>query len=162
VPVFAYKALDAAGEVKQGIIDATTAREAREKLRGRKLFVTDIQPAKGGARKSKSKAKALEPDEGAFDAFNTEGAAFSLQRLFLGRARAELTGTTRLLATLLKAGIPLIDALSSVIQQVEDPYLSTTLRQIREDVRGGISLADAVAAHPELFDPLFANMVRAG
>lgn len=82
--------------------------------------------------------------------------------MFLGRARAELTGTTRLLATLLKAGIPLIDALGSVIQQVEDPYLSTTLRQIREDVRGGVSMADAVAAHPELFDPLFANMVRAG
>src|SRR5690606_5718104 len=65
-------------------------------------------------------------------------------------------------ATLLRAGIPLVDAISSVIQQVEDAYLSTVLRQVREDLQGGVGLADAVAQHPELFDPLYVNMVRAG
>ncbi len=160
MPVFEYKAFDASGAPKQGIIDATTAKDAREKLRGRKLFVTDINAVRKGGKQLPAK-KSEGGDEGS-ELFSTQGASFSLQKLFAGKARAELGSVTRLLATLLRAGIPLVDAISSVIQQVEDAYLSTVLRQVREDLQGGVGLADAVAQHPELFDPLYVNMVRAG
>jgi len=168
VPVYQYKALDQAGDPCGGIVDATSPREAREKLRTRKLFVTDISTVKKGGKKKNALAKAqsgrLSADEGGGEAFggHLEGVSFTLQKLFLGKARAELNSTTRLLATLLKAGITLIDAISSIIQQVEDKYLSTVLRQVREDVKSGVGFADSLAQHPELFDSLYVNMVRAG
>src|SRR5690606_16961797 len=120
----------------------------------------DINAVRKGGKQLPAK-KSEGGDEGS-ELFSTQGASFSLQKLFVGKARAELGSVTRLLATLLRAGIPLVDAISSVIQQVEDAYLSTVLRQVREDLQGGVGLADAVAQHPELFDPLYVNMVRAG
>ncbi|MEZ6187294.1 MAG: type II secretion system F family protein [Planctomycetota bacterium] len=163
MPVYNYKALDGRGELTQGIIDASSPREAREKLRSRKLFVTEM-----AAAKRKKKAKAGEDDGALIRVGDGAGGSvgFSFKdlggKLFIGGARAEMVSVTRLLATLLKAGIPLIDAISSVINQVSDKYLSTVLRQIREAVRGGVGIADALGNHPELFDPLYVNMVRAG
>lgn len=164
MPVFQYTALDDAGSAKTGIIDATTAKEAREKLRNRKLYVTEMETVrKGGGKSKRSRSGALSKVEEEPDMMSgLEGARFSLQKLFLGRARAELTSVTRLLATLLKAGITLVDGISSVIQQVEDEYLGTVLRQVREDIKSGVSFADSLAQHPELFDPLYVNMVKAG
>jgi len=166
MPVYQYKALDQRGEPTQGIIDASSPREAREKLRGRKLFVTDMAAAKGGRKGAIAKADS-EADMPAVGGGPGGGGGLQLdqlqfKRLFLGRSRAELPAVTRLLATLLKAGITLVDSISSLIQQVEDQYLNTVLREIRESVQGGVSFADALAMHPELFDPLYVNMVRAG
>jgi len=166
MPVYQYKALDQRGEPTQGSIDASSPREAREKLRGRKLFVTDMAAAKGGRKGAIAKADS-EADMPAVGGGPGGGGGLQLdqlqfKRLFLGRSRAELPAVTRLLATLLKAGITLVDSISSLIQQVEDQYLNTVLREIRESVQGGVSFADALAMHPELFDPLYVNMVRAG
>jgi general secretion pathway protein F len=179
VPVFQYTAYDKDGDTKQGIIDATTPREARDKLRKKKLFVTDMTAVRKGGDKKKKEGKkksALarksgksgmgrvmvedtveEARAGAMDA-----ARFSVQRFMVRGARQELVGVTRLLATLLKAGINLVDGIGSVIQQVNDKHLDSVLRQVREDIKGGVALADSLGQHPELFDPLFINMVRAG
>jgi general secretion pathway protein F len=152
MPVYQYKALDAKGEQTTGIVDASSPREARERLRTRSVFVTEMTAVKKGK-------KGKDEDAGSVSLAVKD---LDLNRLFLARARQELVSVTRLLATLLKAGITLVDAISSVIQQVEDKYLSTVLRQIREAIQSGTSLADALALHPELFDALFVNMVRAG
>ncbi|MBL4843995.1 MAG: type II secretion system F family protein [Planctomycetes bacterium] len=169
MPVFQYVAFDDAGDTKQGIIDATTAREAREKLRSRKLFVTEMEAVKKGRANKKKETKRSgrsgmgrvpdsEPDAaGAFT-----GAAFAIKRFRVRGARQELVGVTRLLATLLKAGINLVDGITSVIQQVNDKHLDGVLRQVREDLKGGVSFGDSLAQHPELFDALYVNMVRAG
>ena len=159
MPVYKYKALDGrTGEQTTGIVDASSPREARERLRTRNVFVTEMNAVKKGGKETKS-GKTEEVSSGGirFDVKDLD-----LNRLFLARARQELVSVTRLLATLLKAGITLVDAITSVIQQVEDKYLSTVLRQIREAIQSGTSLADALALHPELFDALFVNMVRAG
>jgi type II secretory pathway component PulF len=172
MPVFQYVAFDDAGDTKQGIIDATTAREAREKLRGRKLFVTDMTAVKrgGAAGKKATKKKTRKgqsgmgrvEEEGGDAAGALQGASFAIKQFSVRKARAELVGVTRLLATLLRAGINLVDGLSSVIQQVNDKHLEGVLRQIREDLKGGVSFADSLAQHPELFDALYINMVKAG
>lgn len=170
MPVYEYKALDNSGSTKQGIVDASTPKEAREKLRGRKLFVTEVNAVKRsadkkggkGSKSSKASGRMAKHEEPDVYGQAVAASAFDLRRLFMGAARRELVGVTRLLATLLKAGITLVDSLGSVIRQVEDKYLSTVLRQIREDLRGGVGFADALAMTPELFDPLYVNMVRAG
>lgn len=172
MPVFQYQAFDDAGDTKQGIIDATTAREAREKLRGRKLFVTEMNAVKRGGPASKKGTKKTRKGQSGMGRVEEEdqtdaqgalqGASFALKQFSVRKARAELVGVTRLLATLLRAGINLVDGLTSVIQQVNDKHLEGVLRQIREDLKGGVSFADSLAQHPELFDALYINMVKAG
>jgi type II secretory pathway component PulF len=172
MPVYRYEAFDAKGDATNGIVDATSPREAREKLRNRGVHVTDMTAVKKGGKKKKNKGTSTalakpgeETDSGEFDVDVEEGFSFSdidLSKLFLGRARRELVSVTRLLATLLKAGINLVDAMTSIIQQIEDPHLGAVMRQIREALQSGVSFADGLAQHPELFDALYVNMVRAG
>jgi general secretion pathway protein F len=164
MPVYEYTALDNGGDTKQGIVDASTPKEARDKLRLRKLFVTDITAIRKSKKKKPAKASGTGriANEDEDDIFTAEIRAFDIRKMFVGRARAELVGVTRLLATLLKAGINLVDAINSVIQQIEDKYLSTVMRQVREDLRSGVSYADSLAQHPELFGSLYVNMIRAG
>jgi general secretion pathway protein F len=69
---------------------------------------------------------------------------------------------TRQLATLLKAGIPLADALNALGEQADRGKLKNVVIEVREKVKEGTSLADALGAHPKLFPDLYVNMVRSG
>jgi general secretion pathway protein F len=84
------------------------------------------------------------------------------KRMFQRVSASDLALITRQLATLLHAGVPLVEALSALIEQVEIPMLRSALTQTRDKVNEGTSLADALRAHPKLFEPLFVNMVAAG
>jgi general secretion pathway protein F len=140
MPVFEYRALDAQGKVKEGILDADTAREARHRLREQKVHVVDLRTKAdvGGPRRDWLPA-------------------------FLRRRHAEeVAGVTRQLATMLKSGIPLAQSLTALIDQAETPDVEAVLRDIREKVTQGASLSDAMAFHPAYFSELFVNMVKAG
>lgn len=69
---------------------------------------------------------------------------------------------TRQLSAMVGAGVPLMRALSSLEQHTEDRALKTILTQIVKDVEGGTPLGDALAKHPETFNDIYTNMVRAG
>ena len=69
---------------------------------------------------------------------------------------------TRQFATLLSANLTVVDALTALIEQAESPMLSRTLIQVRENIREGSNLAEALAQHRRVFSSLFINMVRAG
>ncbi len=139
MPVFEYEALNSAGKAVRGIVDAESVRTARTKLRGLGVYPTEIR----------EEAAAL--------------ADRSSARLFRPRVKAkDLAQAFRQLATLLEAGIPLVSSLSALIDQCGNALLRKTLTQIRERVKEGSSLADALASHPDLFPGLFVGMVRAG
>lgn len=140
MPVFEYRALDAKGKVREGILDADTAKEARLKLRDQKIHVVDLRTKEdvGGPRR------------------------LWLPGFLKRRHAEEVSGVTRQLATMLKSGIPLAQSLSALIEQAETPDIEAVLRDIREKVTQGASLADAMAFHPAYFNDLFVNMVKAG
>jgi general secretion pathway protein F len=69
---------------------------------------------------------------------------------------------TRQLASLVKANIPLVEALNALVDQIENEKLKVILAQVRQDVNEGSSLAKAVGAHPKAFDTIFINMIEAG
>jgi general secretion pathway protein F len=75
---------------------------------------------------------------------------------------AELAATTRELATLIAAGVPLADALAGVAEHLEHPTIVRGLTTARARLREGASLADALGASPAVFPPLFRDLVRAG
>ena len=74
----------------------------------------------------------------------------------------DVADITRELAILLRAGMPVDSALGVLTTLAENPALATMLDDIRDEVKGGSSLADAVARHDQVFDRLYINLLRAG
>lgn len=74
----------------------------------------------------------------------------------------ELSVATRQLATMIDAGLPIVQCLDILGEQSENKLLRTTITSIRRDVEGGCTLADALRKHPKIFDDLYVNMVEAG
>lgn len=138
--VFQYEVLTETGDPLAGVIDADTARDAREQLRRKKYYVTDVKTVEEG----KGVAGKIFP------------------ALFQKKHLEEVTVLFRQFATLVDAGIPVAESLSALVEQAETPALETVLRQIREKVTSGTSLADALSEHPAYFNDLYVNMIRAG
>lgn len=69
---------------------------------------------------------------------------------------------TRQFSTMIDAGLPIVQSLDILAEQTENKALKGTIRDVRRDVSGGTTLADALEKHPKVFDDLYVNMVRAG
>ena len=76
--------------------------------------------------------------------------------------RSDLNLMTRQLATLQKAGLPLLVSLNAASEEVESPALQRILRKVTQDVEAGDSLSSALAKHPTVFNGAYVEMVRAG
>ena len=74
----------------------------------------------------------------------------------------DLSIFTRQFATMIDAGLPIVQCLDILGEQSESKLLRNTVRTIRQDVEGGATLADALRKHPKIFDALYINMVEAG
>jgi len=141
MPVFGYRGLSADGRSVAGVVDADSARTARGKLRALGIFPTDVV------------AEAEAPPK-------TE--RFSLPRFRRRIPASELSLLTSQLGSLLGAGVTLVDALGALYDQAGRPVTKRMLSQVRERVREGSSLADAMAQHGDIFSDLYVSMVRAG
>jgi general secretion pathway protein F len=75
---------------------------------------------------------------------------------------ADIAVVTRQLATLVRAGVPLVDSLAALMEQVEKESLTRVLGQVRQSVNQGISFAKSLEQFPRVFPPLYFNMVAAG
>jgi general secretion pathway protein F len=150
--VFVYKGLDAAGNATGGIVDADSPKLARMKLRRSGIFPTDLE-------EERREVAAASMSDAVNEALRTE---FSLRQLLTRVTETDKAIVTRQLATLLGAGIPVVEALTALIEQVENPVLQVTIGQVRQRVNEGASLADAMAQHRKVFSTLYVNMIRAG
>src|SRR6266536_3194312 len=79
----------------------------------------------------------------------------------VGQKQAD-AAAARQLAVLVHAGVPLVEALSALVEQVDKEKLKRVLGDVRQRVNEGSALADALAAHPKVFGDLYVNMIRAG
>lgn len=140
--VFQWQGIDTGGRDVKGIRDADNARALRAVLRREGILATAIEEE--GLARTRT---AREVD---------------LRRIFERVTVQEIALLTRQLATLLRSGVPLVEGLSALIEQIEKPRLNAALTQIRDKVNEGTSFATALEAHPKIFPPLFANMVAAG
>jgi general secretion pathway protein F len=151
MPIYEYKGFDPSGGAKAGIVDADTPREARSRLRDQNVLVTELILSEVSAGATEQKGVKQRS---------------SLRRIFRFEKRvkggASLPIYTRQLATLLRSGIPLAQALGALIEQIEHRDIEVILRDVREQVVRGKSFGEALAMHPRLFDDLFVNMVKAG
>jgi general secretion pathway protein F len=144
MPVYAYKGLTAQGRQVAGVLDADSPASARLSLRRTGIFPTAI-----------NEEQVTRPAEAV-------RATSSPTRLFERVSAQELALFTRQLATLAGAGLPLVECLGTLIEQMERAPLKRMLAHVRQQVREGHSLAEALQAHPRVFSTIYVNMVRAG
>jgi general secretion pathway protein F len=151
MPMYAYKGVANNGKSVTGMRDADSPKTLRQILRKDGVLVMSFELSKGGKASKDQNAKkgGLSKD-------------VDLGGLIGGVKKTEIAAFTRQIATLLRAGIPLADALGALVEQVANIRLKTPLSEIRTAVNEGQALADALAKHPKLFDELFVSMVRAG
>jgi len=133
---FAYVARTRQGAIKKGEVPAKTKDEALEQLRKQALVVTTIQ--------EKAKESGL------------------ASRFAGGVSDKDIVVFTRQFATMINAGLPLIQCLEILSSQSENKVLGKTVGEVKIDVEGGSTFADALKKHPKVFDELYVNMVHAG
>src|SRR3954464_4375213 len=150
MPVFEYTGLTEAGKNVRGIRDAESSKVLRQILRKDGVYLTDARAAEAGAVVGEQKSGlSREVDIGAMLGFT-------------GVSAQDLAIATRQLATLIAAGIPLIEALTALVDQIEQPRLKRITGVVKQKVNEGSSLGDALAEHPKVFSELYVNMIRAG
>lgn len=150
--VYEYKAIAKSGKPAKGMIDADSPASARRKLRDLDLYPTDIAEVSG------AKAATRVAVEGATAPGEAQKRDFSFSRVTV----RDVALLTRQFSVLLAAGMPLVEALTALLDQVTKPRLRRAVYDIRDHVKGGGTLADAIARHPRIFSSLYSNMVRAG
>jgi general secretion pathway protein F len=139
---FAYTALDSAGRPHKGVLEGDTARQVRTLLREKSLLPVTV--AEVAAQESRTQRGA---------------GSFSLLRRV---STSELSLLTRQLATLVRAALPLEEALLAVSQQTERPRVQSILLGVRARVMEGHTLAAGLADFPRVFPEIYRATVAAG
>ncbi|MBT8453928.1 MAG: type II secretion system inner membrane protein GspF [Deltaproteobacteria bacterium] len=140
--VYAYRGIDARGKSVKGVRDADSAKGLRALLKRDGVLATEI----------------LEQSEAARNASRD----IDFRRLFQRVSSVDVAVATRQLSVLLRSGVPLVEAVSALIEQLDHPDLKNAFTDTRNKVNEGSTLADALRAHPKIFPPLYVNMVSAG
>ena len=145
MPSFAYQAKDASGKSVNGVIEAENERVLRAKLREMNYYVTGI---------TQKQTAGLQADVGTMFG--------GILGKFKGVSEQALVVFARQFATMINAGLAMVRCLDVLGIQTEDAQLKPVIVQVRREVEGGSTLANALGKFPKVFSPLFVNMVRAG
>ncbi len=162
MPTFHYKALQGDGKIAEGVIDAGGRAEAFRQMEGRGLRPISLAEGKNGkTAKPDSNGKAQKVERGEKSSSATPGFQLNLGNQNKISARM-LENFTRLLSSLLAAGVPLSRALVILTKEASSPAAKSKWKEIHDHVVDGMSLADAMAKSPETFPRVYVAMVEAG
>ncbi len=142
---FKYIATDKEGREVSGTIESTSESRAKKELTAQGLKVSRMAEVAVTASKGEaSKKKHRKPLIGS------------------GVKAENVTIFSRQLATLLKAGLPLLRSLEVIARQEKNPYFKDIIEQVADNVRTGNKFSDGLSQHPKVFDKLYINMAKAG
>jgi type IV pilus assembly protein PilC len=135
MPIYLYKSVSATGADINGQLEARDIEEARAMLIRRHLTIQSLKK---------------KPTE------------INLPKIGTGIKSKEIARFTRQFSAMSSAGLPIIQSLSILEEQAENPTLKGVIRRVTQSINGGSSLADALAQHPKVFNRLYVHMVAAG
>ena len=140
---YSYKGISA-GKYVEGSIEALSQEEASFKLKEQKIIITKlIRTKKKAADKTKKK-----------------GASLSL---FKKKVKPEdVVIFSKQFATMVKAGLPILNVLSMLRDQLEHPELKIIVEDIRKSLEGGMTLSKCFEKYPKIFDNIYINLIKAG
>jgi len=136
MPVFVWKGRTLAGEAQTGEIEVGRQEEALDILRKKKILITSMRPKTGGFKMPK---------------FGGSGVSTKDLAIF-----------TRQFATMISAGLPLVQCLDILAKQSSKASFGRAIGEVTREVESGSTLSDALGKHKDIFDDLFRNMVAAG
>ena len=133
---FVWKGRTPAGEVLSGELQADDKQELINQLRKRRILITSVQPKSMGSKEIRLRPPRV--------------------------TVRELGIFTRQFATMINAGLPLVQCLNILGDQQPNPTFKAIIREVKADIEQGSTFADALAKHEKPFDALFVNLVAAG
>ena len=143
---FTYKGISE-GKYVDGEIEALNLDEASHKLKEQKIIITNI------VRSSKKKKTEVKEKK--------KGKGFSL----FGKKKAKVEDVlifSKQFATMVKAGLPILQVLGMLRDQLESPAMKEVIEDIRKSLEGGVTLSKCFEKYPELFDNVYVNLIKAG
>ncbi len=139
MPIFEYKGITKTGKNVRSTVEADNIRNARGKLKKDGIFVVELRDKQKAKQANKKKA--------------ASGGSVSVQ---------DRANMTRQLATLLKANIPLVEALAATADQVEQPALKEAMSDIKSMVNEGMAFYKGLQKYPKIFTHIYVTMCEAG
>ena len=141
---FTYKGI-ADGKYVEGDVEALNQDEASHKLKEQKVIITNLTKSK---KKSEKKAK------------SKGGGGFSFGKKKI--KSEDVVIFSKQFATMVKAGLPILQVLSMLRDQLENPSLKEVIEDIRKKLEGGVTLSTCFNNYPKLFDNVYVNLIKAG
>ncbi len=142
MPVYEYKARDRSGKMVTATMEAGSQRDVASSLREKGYFISEIRAPKTGLNADLKLPPWLDPS---------------------GKVTPrDVTVFSRQFATVINAGLPVVQSLAILQRQAEKQGLKNALKKIREDVETGLPLSEALAKFPKIFNRLYIYLVRAG
>ncbi len=142
MPVYEYKARDRSGKLVTATMEAGSQRDVASSLREKGYFISEIKAPKTGLNADLK-----------LPAWLDIGGKVTPR---------DITVFSRQFATVINAGLPVVQSLAILQRQAEKPSLKNALKKVREDVETGLPLSEALAKFPNIFNRLYIYLVRAG
>ena len=142
---FTYKGISE-GKYVEGAIEALNQEEASHKLKEQKIIITNLVRSKKKKGEAKAKGK---------------GGGFSL----FGKKKVtveEILIFSKQFATMIKAGLPILQVLVMLRDQLESPAIKEVIEDIRKSLEGGVTLSKCFEKYPQYFDNVYINLIKAG
>ncbi|HJT25702.1 MAG TPA: type II secretion system F family protein, partial [bacterium] len=139
MPIFKYKARNNLGKVVEGTIEAEAESAVAAALRQKRLELVSVGSAGGLG--------------GFLAALNKKGGKVTTK---------DVVVFSRQFSTMVNAGLPILQGLTIVAEQAENPDFRAVMTKVRDDISNGVPLSDAMAKFPKVFSTLYVNMVKAG
>ena len=143
---YAYKGISD-GKYVEGNIEALNPDEASHKLKEQKIIITNLIRAAKGKKKEDKTAK------------KKKGSSL------FGKKKAKVEDVlifSKQFATMVKAGLPILQVLGMLRDQIESPAMKDVIEDIRKSLEGGVTLSKCFEKYPELFDNVYINLIKAG
>jgi type IV pilus assembly protein PilC len=163
---FNYAAVDTNGKEIAGILEGNDTTNALRRIRDMGYFPTNVSRVLTIPKPSRSLAtpmRVASPAERPARPAKKGVRRIEWKWLANNKVKSKvLTAFTGQLATLINAGLPLLQGMEVLREQEKNPVLRRTMVRLTESVEGGSTFSDALAEHPQIFNKLYVNMVRAG
>jgi type IV pilus assembly protein PilC len=140
MPVYSYSAVDPTGKRHTGTLDVGCRDDVVRFLHEKELIITKISDNSTASRKKK----------------------VSLPSIPRGITSGDIMVFTRELSTMLSAGLPIVESLYVLSEDIDNATLQNVVRDLGAKVIGGLHLSEAMEKHPSVFDALYVNLVRVG
>lgn len=139
MPTFKYKARNNLGKIVEGTVEAEAESAIAVVLRQKKLELVSAAPAGGLS--------------GFLSALTKKGGKVTTK---------DVVVFSRQFSTMVNAGLPILQGLTIVAEQAENPDFRSVMTKVRDDISNGVTLSEAMAKYPKVFTTLYVNMVKAG